>query len=194
MINQFDSDNYPDSEPRELVAGAVWAWKRSDITAAYPTATYTLKYRLSLQTSAGASTEIEAGKTGSEHVVEEDIATTGAYTPGEYQWQGDVERDSDNEQVIVGGGYFTVLADLASGDTRSLNYKILSAVQATILGTASREESSYSIGGRALAARTPAELIELEREYSKRWEAEKAEQDRKAGRTTKSRVLVTMRA
>lgn len=194
MKNQFNTDNFPDVEPSELIAGARWGWKRSEITAVYPTATYTLKYRLNLQTSTGTATTITAGKTASEHVVEVDIAATSGYAPGEYQWQAVVERDSDNEQVVVDEGYFTVLADLSTGDARSWVYKVLSAIQATILGTASREESSYSVGGRALAARTPGELLELEKEFLTRWNQEKAAQDRKAGRAIKSRVLVKMRA
>lgn len=193
MENLFNSDNYADSVPTELVAGNLWAWTRADITEAYPTASYTLLFRLSQLDSPYAAVEITAGKVSSAHVVEE---TTTDHTAGEYSWQAVVVRDSDSAEITVDSGFLTVLADLdgTPGNTASHTYQVLSAIRATILGTASEKQASYSVGGRALSLRSPAELDELEKEYSRRWSREKQDADRKAGRGSSRRVLAKMSA
>jgi len=196
MDNQFDSDNYPDAEPTELVAGDYWAWTRSDITDTYPTATYTLKYRLTSLGGFWGDVSITAGKVSSAHVIAVSQATTSAYASDEYGWRAIVVRDSDDEEVTVDQGYITVLPESgeASGTSRAWVYEVLLAIRATIKGTASHDQSSIEVAGRSLARRTPGELLYLEREFMKRWDSEKAAIDRKAGRSTNSRVLVTMSA
>lgn len=196
MENQFDSTAYPDSVPAELTAGNRWAWTRSDITAAYPTASYTLKFRLSLLESPYSDIELTASKVSSAHVVEVSQSTTAGYGAGEYSWSAVVVRDSDSEEVTVDRGHVTVEPDLGAspGDTRSWVYRVLVAIRATIEGTASKEQAGYSIGGRSLSLRSPTELLELEREFSRRWRDEKRDIDRKAGRAAGSRVLVKMSA
>lgn len=195
MENRFDSDNYPSREPDELVVGERWAWKRPDITDAYPTATYTLVYRFSILTSTGTVTSITAGKVSSAHVVEVSQATSGNYAAGEYYWQAVVVRDSDSEEVIVDSGYWTIVTDLDSAvDTRSHNYITLMAIRANIEGTATKDQQSYSIAGRSLNRRSIEELTTLERDYARRWKAEKEEKRRKSGRTQSNRVLAKMSA
>lgn len=196
MNNLFDSDNYPDEEPTELVAGNRWAWTRSDITAAYPTATYTLKYRFSLLDGTNFTEEFTAGKTGDVHIVEQATTATSAYPAGEYRWQAVIVRVSDSEEITVDTGLVAITPDL-DGDAvnaASWVYEVLTAIRATIKGTASEKQAAYSIGGRSLSLRSLTELLDLEREFSKRWDREKAEIERKAGRATRNRVLVTMGA
>lgn len=190
MNNLFDTDNYPDAVPSELVAGSLFGWKRSDITAAYPTTDYTLKFRLVRLDSPYTEYEITAGKVASEHLIQE--TSTASYAAAEYRWLAIVVRDSDSVTVQVDEGLLTIRP--LAGQDNSHVYRTLMAVRAVIEGTASREESAYSINGRSLSVRTPAELMELEREYSKRWRQEKAALDRQAGRAAKSRVLVKMEA
>ena len=195
MQNQFDSDNFPDEEPGELVAGARWGWTRSDITAAYATATYTLKYRFSLQSGQFGVWDITALKTGDVHIVDEAQAATAGFTSGVYQWQAYIVRDSDSEEVVVDSGLVTVVAEFTAGDdTRSYVAQVLDAIQATILGTASKEQGAYSIAGRSISMRPITELMELEKEFKKRYQSELDAIDRKAGRSTNNRVLVKMSA
>lgn len=195
MENKFDTDNYPSREPDELYVGARWAWKRPDITSAYPTATYTLKYRFSRLTSTGTVLSITAAKTGSEHVVEVSQTVTGGYTADEYYWQAVVIRDSDSEEVVVDEGFWTLINDLDTDvDTRSHNYKVLVAIRATIEGTASKEQTSYSIAGRSLSRRSPEELMALEREYAQRVKNDREQAKRKSGRSVGSRVLAQFKA
>lgn len=195
MDNLFDTGNYPDAEPAELVAGDRWAWTRSDITAAYATASYTLKYRFN-PLDGGTPWEVNAGKVDSAHVFEVPQATTAAYASSECAWAAIIVRDSDDEAVTVDSGYVTIQPDLgaASGTTRSWVYTTLAAIRATLQGTATTDQQEFSIAGRTLIRRSPQELLELERDFARRWESEKGEVNRKAGRSGKSRVLVKMSA
>lgn len=194
MKNAFSSENYPNEVPRELSAGSRWAWTRSDITAAYPTATYTLRFRFSQLDSPFSDYTFTAGKVSSSHVLEVSQAET-SLAQGEYKWQAEVVRDSDSEEVIVDAGTVHVLPDLANnpGESSSWVYQVLTKIRATIEGTASKEDSSYSIGGRSLARRSIDELLQLEREFLTRWNNEKAAANRKAGRR-RGRVLAKMSA
>lgn len=193
MNNAFNSDNYPTSEPDTLTAGALWAWARPDVTEAYPTADYTLKYELSGMDSPYPLITITAGKVDGAHVVEE--TSTGAYSAMEYNWRAVIVRDSDSAEVVVDRGLITVAPDYAGAeDARSYTYRVLVAIRATIEGTASEEQQRIEIGGRILQRRPIEELLMLEKEFSKRWQREKDEINRKAGRSTGRRVLVGMRA
>ena len=196
MQNEFDSDNYPDQVPTDLTAGSRWAWTRSDVTAVYPTAAYTLKFRLSLLEDPYTDFEVGAGKVSSAHVVEESQGDTTGYTAGEYSWSAVVVRDSDSEEITVDRGYLSILPDIGAspGDTRSYIYTTLVAIQANLRESASKSQMRMVIGGRELESRSYRELLDLEREFTKRWDAEKADADRKSGRSVNSRVLVKMSA
>lgn len=195
MKNQFDSENYPDREPDQLVVGERWAWKRPDIAAAYPTATFTLKYRFSIQNATGTVTEITATKSGSAHVVEVSQTDTSGYAAGDYFWQAVIIRDADSEEVVVDSGYWELQPNLDEAvDTRSHNYITLMAIRAVIEQTATKEQASYSVAGRSLSRRNLEELMELEREYLRRWQNEKKEKRRQSGRKIGNRVLAKLSA
>ena len=55
MGNAFDSANYPEGEPEELVVGDRWLWKRTSLSADYPTADYSLSYVADKQASGSTS-------------------------------------------------------------------------------------------------------------------------------------------
>jgi hypothetical protein len=190
MNNLFESENYSDGVPSELTAGALFAWTRSDISAAYPTSLYTLSFSFTLLDSRYTEATFTAGKVGGSHVVM--VSDTGSYVAGDYRWIAIVTRDSDSASVQVDEGFATIRS--SNGADSSYVYRTLLAIRATIEGTASNEQSKIEIGGRVLEYRSPNELIALEREYSKRWAREVAEINRKAGRPAKSRTLVKMGA
>lgn len=196
MENLFDSAKYPNSVPAELTAGSRWAWTRSDITAAYPTATYTLKFRFSQLDDPYADYSVTAGKGTGAHVVEVATSASGAYAAGAYTWSAVVVRDSDSEEVAVDTGFVTIRPDLgaAPGDTRSWVFQVLTAIRANLLSSASKAQMRMVIGGRELESRSYSELLGLEQEFAKRWKQEQAEINRAAGRPAGSRVLVKMSA
>ena len=189
MINLFESENYPDGVPDELDSGAFAAWKNVAITGAYPTASYTLLFEFyPLDGTEANSFRVTASKVSDAHVVAQRLFVE----PGEYRWQALIQRDSDNVKLKVDEGFSTVRAE--AGADVSHTYTVLTAIRATLEGTASREQSRIEIGGRVLEQRPITELLALEKEYTKRWQRERAAVERRAGRPAKSRVLVTMGA
>src|SRR5512139_3918399 len=133
MGNAFDSANYPTREPAKLTVGDRWAWKRTDLGADYPPATYSLKYSLRLH-STGTEIEITAGETGSDYLVEVPSATTAGYTAGWYAWQAYIIRTADSERVLIGSGTIEVVAnrDTDTTDPRSHARIVLDAIDAVI--------------------------------------------------------------
>lgn len=196
MENGFSSANYPNAVPEQLTAGSRWAWTRSEVTTTYPTASYTLKYRIRPLDLSSAGWEITASKIALAHVVEVSQATTKVYQSSECEWSAVIVRDSDSEEITIEQGHVTIRAEYGAnpGTTRSWVYETLAAIRLNLKGTASKEQAAYSIGGRSLSLRTPAELLDLEREFSKRWRLEKQSSDRAAGRIAVGRVLVKMSA
>ena len=190
MKNVLDSANYPDDVPAELVAGSFWAWKRPDISEVYEPDRFTVSLNLLYQDDPQITFAYTANKIDGAHVFEE--TGTGGVTPGLYRWQLWVERDSDSVTVLVDEGFVTVQPGDAAAP--SYTYRVLVAIRATIEGSASSEQASISFGGRTLTSRNLGELMQLEREFSRRWSEERAAIERKAGRRPGKRVLVKMGA
>lgn len=190
MKNLFDSENYPSQEPKKLINGARWAWKRSDVADVYPTDTYTLKYSISSQGDVKDYT-ITASKVDGDHVVEVSSSETN-YNPGDYLWKAIIVRDSDSEEVVIDEGIFEVKSQ--NGEVSSHVYRTLKAIQATIEGKASSDQLSYSINGRSLNRYTYDELIKLEKRYLSRWAKEKSDLERENGRKANNRVRVRLNA
>ena len=191
MKNLFESDNYPDREPQELAAGTRWAWKRSDITETYPTATYTLRYDFYLISDVETRFQITASKVSSAHLVEVVKATTTKFKAGKYKYDVTIIRDSDSEEIVIEQGLLNVLPDKSvdSGDIRTHNQRVLDAINATIEKTATKEQASYSVAGRSLSRRSITELLELKREYEIKVRLEEKALLRKQGRAKKNAVL-----
>lgn len=188
MNNLFDTDNYPDEVPSELVPGSRWAWTRSDITEAYPTDTYTLSFELTALEVPNTVITVTADKVDSAHVVEVDGATTDGYSVGQYSWNAIITRDSDSAKVTADLGFTHVIASV------EWVYQVLEQIRASILSRSSKGEASYGIAGRSVSWRTYDELLSLEKEFSRRWERIKKKADRKAGRASSGRVLAKMSA
>jgi len=139
--------------------------------------------------------DVIASKISAAHVVEVVSANTTGTALGDYTWQAIIVRDSDGEKVQVDQGLLTIQPDLiAPGESSSWVYQVLIAIRATLKKTASKEQSSYSIGGRSLSNRTPLELLEMEKEFTDRWRREQSDIEKNAGRRFSRRVLVKMGA
>src|SRR3990167_6523812 len=104
MGNAFDSANYPTREPIELVIGDRWAWKRTDLGADYPPASYALSYSMRLEGTGATEIGINASESGSDYLVEVASVTTAGYTAGRYRWQAYITRSSDSERVMIDSG------------------------------------------------------------------------------------------
>ena len=171
MANLFDSTNYPETEPSQIIAGDRAAWKRTDLGTDYAPASYSLKYSARLEDSGSTEIEITASESGSDYIVEVGQSTTAAYTAGVYHWQAYITRTSDSERVTVDSGTWEIKAnrDAATTDPRNHVKKVLDAIESVIEGRASKDQESYSIQGRSLSRTPIAELITLRDKYRAEW-------------------------
>mgnify|MGYP003137343032 CR=1 FL=1 len=171
MANLFDSSNYPETEPSQIIAGDRAAWKRTDLGTDYAPASYSLKYSARLEDSGSTEIEITASESGSDYIIEVGQSTTAAYTAGVYHWQAYITRTSDSERVTVDSGTWEIKAnrDAATSDPRNHVKKVLDAIESVIEGRASKDQESYSIQGRSLSRTPIAELITLRDKYRAEW-------------------------
>lgn len=166
-MNLFDSANYPQTEPAELIAGDRWMWKRTDLGIDYPPASYGLTYAARLEGSGTTSITITASESGSDYIVEVASATTAAYTVGVYHWQAYITRTSDSQRVMVDTGTFEVIANRTSAttDPRTHAKIVLEAIEAVIENRATKDQMAYTIEGRSLSRTPLVDLIEFRKQY-----------------------------
>lgn len=191
-MNSFDSSSYPSTEPKSLIAGDRWAWKRTDLGADYPPASYALTYSARLESSGVTEIAITASELGDNYIVEVASVTTAGYTAGIYHWQAYITRSADSERITVDSGTFTVVADRDSSttDPRSHVKITLDAIEAVIENRASKDQESYTINGRSLTRTRLSDLITLRDKYSVLYAKEKKQERIANGLGSNSRVLV----
>tara|TARA_R110002051_G_scaffold292497_2_gene357293 strand:- start:775 stop:1359 length:585 start_codon:yes stop_codon:yes gene_type:complete len=167
MANLFDSTNYPETEPSQIIAGDRAAWKRTDLGTDYAPASYSLKYSARLENSGSTEIEITASESGSDYIVEVGQSTSAAYAAGIYHWQAYITRTSDSERITVDSGTWEVKAnrDVATADPRGHVKKVLDSIEAVIEGRASKDQENYSIQGRSLSRTSIPDLLILRDRY-----------------------------
>ena len=148
-------------EPKILVAGDTWKWKRKDLSTDYPSSSWTLSYE-----ARGASTgtiSITSGRDGTseDYLIDVAASTTANYVVGSYTWDAYVTKDS--ERYKVRSGFWDVKQNLATAlagyDGRSWARKTLDAVEARLTGRSSNEIDRYMIGDRQIAKIPIEELM-----------------------------------
>ena len=73
------------------------------------------------------------------------------YTVGDYHYQIEIERDSDNNRIIVDRGQIKVSTDYDNNvDPRHHAEIMLGKIETILEGKADSDVSSYSINGRSL--------------------------------------------
>lgn len=125
------------NEPTSLRAGDTLAWRREDLSD-YPATAWTLKYYFR---NATAKFAITATADGTAHAVSVAMATTAAYTVGQYDWIAVVESASERHEVDA--GRIEVLPNLATDvvyDARSFARKMLESIEAALLNRASGDQ------------------------------------------------------
>lgn len=164
MTNAFDRTEYPEGLPSTLVAGDRWTWKRADLSVAYPTSDYSMKYSLRLFGTGSTEIEVTATEADGDYYFEVASATTAAYAVGVYSWQLYAIRTSDSERLTLERGRVEVLAnrDTSAADPRTHNKRMMDTLETAIESLASKVVTSYSIGDRSL---TYADLPELREQY-----------------------------
>jgi hypothetical protein len=156
----------PTSEPELLIAGDLWTWTKelSEYSAADG---WTLSY--ALRVAGQAPKTITATGSGITHTVSVSAATTATYPSGEVQWQSYVTNSGTNARHTIATGRFTVRPNLASTavyDPRSQIKRTLDAINATLEGTADREETALVIDGMSLQLRSVPDLLLLRDKFA----------------------------
>lgn len=186
MANMFENANYPQIEPKELMIGDRWAWKRTDLGADYSPALYTLTYEAVKYGEDETSLTITAAASGTDYVVEVASATTDDYVAGTYAWSSFITRDADSERLRLSRGTWLLVKDVAddTSDPRSFNQRMLEALEATIEGRASKSHSAYSIEGRSVTRLAPEELERWRGIYQHRVSVERNTDRVRAGKAS----------
>lgn len=192
MSNLFDSANYSTREPEEIIAGDRVAWKRSDLNSDYSNALYTLSYQLRLEGEGTTGYTITASASGTDYIIEVTSATTATYTPGRYQWQAYITRNSDSARVTLETGSLEVVANRSqsTSDPRSHAKVVLDAIEAVLESRATKDQMSYTIAGRSLSRMPVTDLLTFRDRYKAEYQRELDAERIRKGLGSKRRLLV----
>lgn len=190
MANLFDSANAPDGVPEEFFVGDFVQFKITQFSADYSNSLHTM--RLVARIATGANTEIivTASSLDNDYLFTISSATSAAYTVGHYHYQLEIERNSDNERIIVDRGAIEIKTDYDNNvDVRHHAEIMLGKIQSILEGKADSDVSSYSIAGRSLTKFGIDELLQW-RDYYRREVNEIKKKERiKHNRKTKSTII-----
>ena len=176
--------------PEEIVAGDSVSWTIAN--GDYPASDgWVLTYAL---VNSSAQITITGSASDDDHLIELAASTTSDYTVGTYRYQAYVTSAALSERYGIDEGTVIIRPNFAtqgSGyDDRSHAKKTLDALEAVILGKASKDQLSYSIAGRSIARLSPTELIEWRNIYRAEYNAEQMAELRKRGKATGNQVKV----
>lgn len=192
MSNLFDQGNAPTGEPESFTAGSLVQWKRPDLSADYPPLSYNLIYVARLRGGANSEVNVTATSVNGEFLVTLSSAATAAIIPGEYFWQAEIERKSDNARILIDRGQWTILPDLdqTGADPRSHAEIMLDKIEALLEGRADKDVSSYSIQGRSIAKMSVTDLLTWRDYYRREVNKLKREADIAKGKPAKTTIKV----
>lgn len=192
MANLFDTDNAPTSEPSEFTVGSLVQWKRADLAADYPPASYDLIYKARLRGGNNPEISVTATNLSGVFLATLSSATTATAVPGEYYWQAEIERKSDNARIKVASGQWNVLPDLdqTGADPRSHAEIMLDKIQSLLEGRADKDVASYSIQGRSISKMSIADLLQWRDYYRKEVNSERRDNLIALGKPTKTTMKV----
>lgn len=166
-------------EPREIQRGETVRWRRHFV--GYPPSEFTLRY---LIRGPGIGIDVPTVADGDAFVAEITSTQSASLTEGNYQWQAWLNEIADptkkyvaaRGEIIVRPGF--VEADTSAVDTRSTAQKIVDALEAALLNSASRDQLEYEIstpaGARKIRFMTRSEQTAFLRYYKQIVAAERA--------------------
>jgi len=130
------------------------------------------------------------------HLFDVAASTTASWSPSIYKFRAVADDGTDRFQVEEGSIEVAVNFETETSgyDTRSHVKKTLDALEATILGRASKDQSSYSIAGRSLSRMSPDELLRWHDKYSSLYKAELAQERIESGLASGYKILTRMPA
>lgn len=191
MANLFDALNAPTGVPEQITVGDFLQFKVSAFSEDYSNSLHTMRLVAQQAKSAGAEIKVDAVTSGDDYLFTVASATTQAFTSGNYVYQLEIERNSDNERLIVETGFIEVVPDLdVDADTRSHAETMVDKIEGILIGKADSDVSSYSIAGRSLTKLSPQELLEWRDYYRRELASERRKEDIKNSRKGKNTILL----
>jgi len=147
--------------PTRMTAGLNAAW--SDAPVGYPSSEYQLKYVLVNENN---RIEITADAAATGFSVTKTATQTGSWIAGTYRMIGYAEKNGEKFEVYNG----SVVVEKSPFGTGGVDYRThaeicLAAIQATIQGRATKEQSELMIGQRMIKLMPLRELIEAESHF-----------------------------
>jgi hypothetical protein len=163
----------------QLVAGDTWTWSIADLD--YDPSVYTLKYFF----RGPGKLDLTSTADDTAFSVEATALQTGALPAGDYVWQAAIYDAGGDRVAELARGSVEILENIekrAEGtDGRTWVKRTLDAIRACLGKTASREENEYQVNGRMLKFRSSRELLDLEREFARRYDQELEASGQKQG-------------
>lgn len=178
----------PKLEPESFVLGTTLKFTKN--LPNYLPDTWTLSY--ALVNSSNQITFTASDNGDSTHLINVSASTTSAYTAGTYKWQSYVTDGTDTFAVESGTIEIKTLysAESTGFDDRDHVKKVLDALEATILGKASKDQLFYMIAGRQISRIPPADLIEWRNFYKAEYNRILKEERIARGLQTSSKIKV----
>ena len=191
MANLFDSANAPTGVPTEVVVGDFIQFKITQFSEDYSNSAHTMRFVARISTGGSTEIKVDATSLDDDYLFAIPSATSTNYTVGEYHYQLEIERNSDNERIIVDRGQIKVSTDFDNQvDPRHHAEIMLGKIESILEGKADSDVSSYSIAGRSLTKLSPDELVQWRDYYRREVSAIKRKEAIKHGRKPKSTILL----
>ncbi len=191
MANLFDSANAPTGVPTEVVVGDFVQFKITQFSEDYSNSAYTMRFVARISTGGATEVKVDATASGDDYLFAVPSATSANYTVGHYHYQLEIERNSDNERIVVDRGEIDIVTDFDNQvDPRHHAEIMLGKIESILEGKADSDVSSYSIAGRSLTKLSPDELVQWRDYYRREVSAIKRKEAIKHGRKPKSTILL----
>lgn len=191
MANLFDSANAPTGVPTEVVVGDFIQFKITQFSDDYSNSLFTMRFVARISTGGATEVNVAATASGDDYLFSISSATSANYTVGTYHYQLEIERNSDNERIVVDRGEIDIVTDYDNQvDPRQHAEIMLGKIESILEGKADSDVSSYSIAGRSLTKLSPDELVQWRDYYRREVSAIKRKEAIKHGRKPKSTILL----
>lgn len=162
----------PQREPETFTAGDTVRWLKT-VAGYRPEGGWGLEYAF---VQAGSHKTATATDNGDGRYLVAIAAADSDWAAGIWYWQAYVHRDG--ERYRVGEGRLEVkpnfLGATAGFDARSHVKQVLDALEAMLIGKATKDQASYTINGRSLQRLSPEELIKWHSHYKRLYQQELA--------------------
>ena len=192
MANLFDAANAPETEPLKFVLGDFVQWKRSDLLADYPLASYSAQYVSRLSNGGNTEFTVVATEAGGTYLFTISSATSSEFVAGDYHWQLEIVRTSDNSRIVIERGDWSLVVDLDvnGSDPRSHAQIMIAKIESILQGKADSDVGSYSIAGRSLTKMSFGELMDARDKYKSEYAQELIRSRLEVGKPSGSTVKV----